>query len=165
MNNLPLEHMNLPIHNRRTAKIERQLTKKRKQIETLNSSESASRQSDGNNTYTTARLDSERMQEWRAKRKVNQFSPSSPIRSLKELDKKHTVVPFLNVHKKTYFKTIENVLQNENNKTRKKFAKELDKMNSMKMTFGQALIDKVRDMQSDLLEAQGKKPLVDELLT
>lgn len=52
----------------------------------------------------------------------------------------------MNVHKKTYFKTIENVLQNENNRTRNKFAKELDKVNNFKMSFGQALIDKVRSM-------------------
>ena len=32
----------------------------------------------------------------------------------------------MNVHRKTYFKTIENRLQNENNKTRMKFANELE---------------------------------------
>ena len=52
----------------------------------------------------------------------------------------------MNVHRKTYFKTIENRLQNENNKTRKKFAKELEIVNDMKFSLGQSLIEKVKDM-------------------
>ena len=58
----------------------------------------------------------------------------------------------MNVHRKTYFKTIENRLQNENNKTRRKFANELETVNKRNLSLGQSLIEKVKDMQSALAD-------------
>ena len=58
------------------------------------------------------------------RRRVFEFSPSSPIKNKSQLDDKEKFIPYRTLNQKTYFKTIENVLANANNQTRSKFIKE-----------------------------------------
>lgn len=130
-NHFPLDSLNLPNLDPTSGKIERILRKKRAAGDLVLSGNSSVRSGDSaklqNKKLAMQKIAiKEKQMQMAEMRKINAFSPSSPIKEQSQLDEKSKFVPFLNQHNKTYFKTIENMMQNANNQTRKMLIHEID---------------------------------------